>query len=235
MSAALLAPLDPTTEGDRVGAASFILSLRARGVMDLAVLRAMERVPREFFAPRRYADLARSDVALPLAFGQSMTAPAAVAAMLVALGCAPGLRMLEIGTGSGYVAALLAATGGEVRSVERLPILAESAGMRLKAAGFGDLVEIAWGDGLAEGAGGPRLDRILVNGTLAAVPPVLSSRLSVGGRLVCGIATPGGPRILVLVREADGSLARTLGPALRLTAMRGPVVDNAEVGSETEA
>lgn len=234
VSAALLADPEPTA-GARVDAASFILSLRARGVRDLGVLRAMERVPRDLFAPRRYADLARSDVALPLAFGQSMTAPAAVAAMLAALGCGPGQRILEVGTGSGYVSALLIAMGGEVRSVERLPILAESAGLRLKAAGLGGFVEIACRDGLCDDAEAGRLDRVLVNGTLASVPPALTSRLKVGGRLVCGLATPNGPRLLTILRGEDGSLARSVGAPLRLTPIRCPDVANGEPSGATEA
>src|SRR4051812_26461567 len=116
-------PFPPSSEGGRgteaaaVETASFILSLRARGIHDTALLRAMELVPREVFAPRRFADLARTDVALPLPCGQTMTAPRTVATMIAALGIAPGQRILEIGTGSGYVTALLAQMGADVLSV----------------------------------------------------------------------------------------------------------------------
>ena len=100
--------------------------LRARGIRDTTVLRAMELVPREIFAPpRRFTDLARKDVALPLPCGQTMTVPRTVASMLVALGVEPHHRVLEIGTGSGYVTALLARLGREVVSVERFGTLAE--------------------------------------------------------------------------------------------------------------
>ena len=97
--------------GRPIGAASFVLSLRAKGIRDTALLRAMELVPREVFAPRRFTDLARTDVALPLPCGQTMTGPATVAAMLLALGVQAGQRVLEVGTGSGYVTALLAGSG----------------------------------------------------------------------------------------------------------------------------
>src|SRR5688500_18776411 len=124
----------------RVEAAAFVLALRARNIRDTAVLRAMERLPRELFAPRRFADLSRRDLALPLPCGQTMTAPATVATMLAALEARPGQRVLEIGTGSGYVTALLAQLGCRVHTFERYATLAESAVERLGVAGVADAV-----------------------------------------------------------------------------------------------
>src|SRR5829696_1031934 len=146
----LLSPIEAPAEApsERVDAASFILSLRARGIRDTAVLSAMERVRRDLFAPRRFADLARTDVSLPLPFGQTMTAPSTVAAMLVALGARPGERVLEVGTGSGYVSALLARIGCRVITVERYEALAEEAQTRLDVAGLGGAIEMGVGDGL---------------------------------------------------------------------------------------
>jgi len=115
--------------------AAFVMSLRSRGVRDLAVLGAMERVPRDFFAPRRFTDLARADIALPLDYGQTMTAPSVVAAMLVALDLRAGDEVLEIGTGSGYVSGLLAQLGARVRTVERYAPLAESAAATTEPSG----------------------------------------------------------------------------------------------------
>ena len=135
-------------EDEAVGAASFILSLRARGIRDIALLRAMELVPREVFAPRRFTDLSRTDVALPLPCGQTMTAPRTVATMLLALGIQPGQRVLEIGTGSGYVTALLARLGADVVSIERFNTLAESAVQHLKIV-EATTARIEIGDGLA--------------------------------------------------------------------------------------
>src|SRR3712207_1199424 len=109
---------DARDEQAAIGAASFILSLRAKGIRDTALLRDMELVPREVFAPRRFTNLTRTYVALPLPCGQTMTGPATVAAMLLTLGVQPGQRVLEVGTGSGYVTALLAHLGAEVTSVE---------------------------------------------------------------------------------------------------------------------
>jgi protein-L-isoaspartate(D-aspartate) O-methyltransferase len=201
--------LDAARQAD----AAFVLSLRARGIRDTAVLGAMERVPRELFAPRRLADLARTDVSLPLPCGQTMTAPGTVATMLVALGPQPDQRVLEIGTGSGYVAALLARIGCAVRAVERYATLAEEAGVRLGLAGYAVAIEV--GDGLAL-AGGERFDRILLNGAVPAVPRTLTSLLAPGGRLVAGLSRDGLPHLVVVERAQDGALVEEVGAALRL-------------------
>src|SRR3954465_3696722 len=102
-----------------VEAAAFILTLRARGIPATAVLGAMERVPRELFAPSRFADLSRSDVSLPLPCGQTMTTPGVIAVIPVPLGASAAHRVLEVGTGSGYVTAILAKLGCRVPSIER--------------------------------------------------------------------------------------------------------------------
>ena len=139
--------------------AAFVLALRGRGMRDTDTLRAMERVPRERFAPARHRDLARRDLALPLACGQTMTAPTTVAAMLTALALRPGARILEIGTGSGYVTALLLRLGrGPCHSVERYATLADEARDNLVPEDR-PLAEIAVGDGLhpATPAGGGAL------------------------------------------------------------------------------
>ena len=203
-------PLSPLpvagSEKEAVGAATFVLSLRARGIRDVPVLRAMELVPREVFAPRRFADLARADVALPLPCGQTMTAPGTVAAMLEALGVEPGQRVLEVGTGSGYVSALLARLGAEVVTVERYAALAESAVQHWQVAGIaGVAAEIA--DGLAPRPG-ERFDRILLNGAVPDVPEALAAGLSPGGWRR--------PRIVRVERGPDGDLRREAGAPLRI-------------------
>ena len=208
---------EDATRREQVGAAAFILTLRARGLRDTAVLGAMERVPREMFAPQRFADLARTDVSLPLACGQTMTAPATVASMLVALGLEPGQRVLEIGTGSGYVTALLAKLGVRVRTVERYATLAEGAGARLRLAGLSDGATVTVGDGLALSDESGRFDRILVNGSAKAVPPMLTSLIAPGGRLVGALSAADGlPRLSRVERGDDGQLRYDLGPPLRI-------------------
>jgi protein-L-isoaspartate(D-aspartate) O-methyltransferase len=218
-------PVEPAPR-ERVEAASFVLTLRARGVRDKTVLGAMERVPRDLFAPRRFADLARSDIALPLPCGQTMTAPSVVAAILVALGVEPGQRVLEIGTGSGYTTALLARLGCRIHTVERYAPLAEEAGARLAAAGTIGSIDVEIGDGLAPSATGARFDRILVNGAVAALPPAVTALLAPGGRLVGAILVEGLPRLVRAERSYQGTLSQELGSALRLTSL-----SNAEAGS----
>lgn len=194
--------------------AAFVMALRARGVGDTALLSAMERISREGFAPRRYADLARADVALPLACGQTMTAPSTVAAMLLALKLQPGQRVLEVGTGSGYVTALLVQLGARVVTVERYGSLAEAARLHLAAAGVIDQVTLLVGDGLALSLEG-EFDRVILNGTVPSVPSGIASRLAAAGRLVGGAPGVSGPRLLVLAPAEEG-LRPELGAPLRL-------------------
>ena len=205
-------------DGDQhaVETAAFVLALRARGIRDTAVLGAMERARRELFAPRRFADLARTDVALPLPCGQTMTAPSVVAVMVSALAAGCGGRALEIGTGSGWVTAVLAKLGCRVQTVERYATLAESAAARFAVAGVAGAIALNVGDGLAPGAIEGRFDRILVNGAVFSVPAHVTSLLGPGGRLVGALVSDGWPRLVRIDRLPDGQLAQDLGPALRV-------------------
>lgn len=211
----ILPEAEARDEQEAIGAASFILSLRAKGIRDTALLRAMELVPREVFAPRRFTDLARTDVALPLPCGQTMTGPATVAAMLLALSVKPGQRVLEVGTGSGYVTALLARLGAEVTSVERFNTLAESAAQHLKIVDAAR-IRLEVGDGLATRVR-DRFDRILLNGAHPEIPETLTSLLAPGGSLIGAIAGSGGPRLLRIERSSDGELAQSIGAPLRIS------------------
>jgi protein-L-isoaspartate(D-aspartate) O-methyltransferase len=202
-------------EQEAIGVASFILSLRAKGIRDTALLRAMELVPRDVFAPRRFRDLSRTDIALPLPCGQTMTAPGTVAAMLLALGLEPGHRVLEVGTGTGYVTALMAHLGAEVTTVERFSTLAESASQHLKIVEAGR-VRMEVGDGLAMRVR-DRFDRILLNGARPEIPATLTSLLGPGGRLVGARVQEGAPRLVQIDRQPDGELTQSLGAPLRIS------------------
>lgn len=203
------------SEQEVIGVASFVLSLRAKGIRNTALLRAMELVPRDVFAPRRFRDLSRIDVALPLPCGQTMTAPSTVATMLLALGVAPGQRVLEVGTGTGYVAALLAHLGAEVVTVERFNSLAESASQHLKIVEAGR-VHVEIGDGLAARVR-DRFDRILLNGARPELPQTLTALLAPGGRLVGALTEEGAPRLVQIDRLPDGEFSRGLGAPLRIS------------------
>jgi len=205
-------------EQEAIGVASFLLSLRAKGIRNTALLRAMELVPRDVFAPRRFRDLSRADIALPLPCGQTMSSPGTVATMLLELDVKPGQRILEIGTGTGYVSALLAHLGAEVITVERFNTLAESAAQHLKIV-EASKVHLEIGDGLAVRVR-DRFDRILLNGTRPEIPQSLMSLLAPGGRLV-GALTPmeGPPRLVRIDRSPEGEFSRNLGAPLRISAL----------------
>ncbi|AMJ60219.1 protein-L-isoaspartate O-methyltransferase family protein [Bosea sp. PAMC 26642] len=202
-----------SSAGERTVA--FLLSLRAQGVRDLTVLRAMEKVARERFAPSRFADLARQDVSVPLPCGQTMTAPHTVASLLSALDLQPSMRVLEVGTGSGYVAALLSAMGAEVVSLERYRTLALAAHERLAGNGFA-AVDLRHADGFQPDRTLGRFDRILVNGVAHAIPEALLTRLAPAGKLVGALRVEGAARRVLVTRIEDGAFDHATGPAVRL-------------------
>ena len=183
--------------------AAFLLRLRAKGVRDLAVLRALEAVPRDLFVPHRYADLAAKDVALPIPCGQVMTEPFVLARMAEALELGPTCRVLEVGCGSGYACAVLARLSASVVSVERYRSLATQARTRLGALGVVN-VSVHWGDGLALPPEIGLFDRIVVHACLDRVPAELGRHLSEHGCIVFGAASGDGPGQQMLVKGRSG-------------------------------
>jgi len=165
----------------------FMLRLRARGIRDLRLLRALERAPRSLFMPQRYADVAARDIALPIGGGQTSPPPSVVAAMIEALDPPPHGRVLEVGAGSGYATALLAQLSGEVVSLERRRTLALEAAARLSAFGV-DNARVEWVDALAYDPGPARFDAILVHAAVESPPSRLLALLSEGGALVAVVA-----------------------------------------------
>ena len=138
--------------------AQFTLAMRARGINDLSLLRALERAPRALFMPPRFADIAGRDLALPIGCGQTSPPPSIVAAMIAALALKPEHRVCEIGTGTGYCAALLAQLANSIVSLERFQTLAVEASTRIKAFGLVN-VTVDWADGFEHHRRGERLDR----------------------------------------------------------------------------
>jgi protein-L-isoaspartate(D-aspartate) O-methyltransferase len=185
----------------------FLLTLRRRGISDQAVLRAMDEVPRGQFVTMQFADRAYADQALPIDCGQTISQPYVVAYMTEQLGLRPHHRVLEVGTGSGYQAAVLSRLAREVVSVERYRTLAEQARERLKALGY-DNVEVVIGDGFA---GVPRrapYDRINVTAAAETVPQVLLDQLTEGGVMVLPLGQHGGSQHIVKLTKLQTGIER---------------------------
>jgi protein-L-isoaspartate(D-aspartate) O-methyltransferase len=182
----------------------FLLSLRRRGIVDQAVLRAMDEVPRNAFVMETYRDDAYGDHALPIACGQTISQPYVVAYMTELLDVRPEHRVLEIGTGSGYQAAILSRLAREVVSVERYKTLAESAAKRLDRLGYRNVTVLA-GDGLAGAAEHAPYDRIMVTAAAESIPDTLVEQLAQDGVMIL----PLGPhesaqQVVKLTKEEKG-------------------------------
>ncbi len=176
--------------------------LRQRGIGDERVLAAMERVPRHEFAPERYRDQAYEDHPLPIGEGQTISQPYIVAVMLDALKLAPTDKVLEIGTGSGYVTALLAELTAHVISIERHESLAESALALLAALGYSNL-KVVTGDGTQGFLESAPYDAIVVSAAAAEMPPALIAQLGDGGRMIIPVGSEDSQQ-LRLVRVENG-------------------------------
>lgn len=162
--------------------------IRRRGIADERVLTAMRRVPRHEFVPQSHASAAYSDGALPIGHGATISQPYIVAIMTYCL-CIDrdGLRVLEVGTGSGYQAAVLAACGCDVYSIERVPSLHSRAEEDLRRTGYLDRVRLRLGDGSQGWPEEGPFDRIMITAAAPAVPTALAEQLAEGGLLVAPI------------------------------------------------
>jgi protein-L-isoaspartate(D-aspartate) O-methyltransferase len=187
---------------DNVGRMQFLLALRKRGISEPAVLRAMDEVPREHFVDRPFVDDAYADQALPIACGQTISQPYVVAYMTEQLDVHPHHRVLEIGTGSGYQAAVLSRLAREVVSVERYRTLAESASARLTALGY-ENVEVQVADGFAGVPEGAPYDRIIITAAAEAIPETLIGQLADGGVMVLPLGPHAGPQQLVKLTKKE--------------------------------
>ena len=189
--------------------------LRARGITDERVLGAILAVPRDAFVAADLRAVAYADDALPIEAGQTISQPYIVGRMTELLRVGPGDRVLDIGTGSGYQAAVLAELGCRVVSIERHAVLADTARERLERLGYGDRVEVRFGDGsLGDPAGAPWRG-ILVAAAAPRVPEALRAQLAPdGGRLVLPVGDRNRQELITVTRSADTWTEASDGPVV---------------------
>lgn len=198
----------PAGEGEQAERAAFIMGLRQRGIRDVAVLRAMELVPRPLFVDPLLRRHAYDDVALPIPCGQTMSQPSLVAAMTEALGVTAEHTVLEVGTGSGYQAAVLAHLAARVVTIDRYRTLVTQAQARFEVLGLRNVTAYV-GDGTQGMPARAPFDRIMVTAAGADIPRELVDQLKFGGVLVMPIGEPEEVQTLVRYVKAQTGRIRT--------------------------
>jgi len=205
---------------DQIG---LIMQLRRRGIRDTGVLRAIERVPREMFVDPAFAGHAYQDIALPIECGQTISQPYVVAFMTEKLELDRTHKVLEIGTGSGYQAAVLSHLCRRVYTVERWRELQKSADRRFAALGITNVTAII-GDGWLGWPPQAPFDRIIVTAAAAEAPAALVEQLKVGGRMIIPLGEDRDRQSLVLIeKSADGLTKASVLPVRFVPLMRGRV------------
>jgi protein-L-isoaspartate(D-aspartate) O-methyltransferase len=194
-----------------------------RGVSDAATLTAMRATPRHEFVPPEYRGDAYGDFPLPIGYGQTISQPHIVAYMTEVLRPRVGMKVLEVGTGSGYQAAVLAATGCEVYTVEIFGALATAARDRLARLGYRE-VTVRHGDGHFGWTEHAPFDAVIVTAAAGYIPPALVEQLKLGGRMIIPVGTVYGVQYLILVeKDARGEVTtRTLIPVRFVHMLEGP-------------
>lgn len=178
------------------------------------VIEAFLKIPREEFVPRHLRRLAYADTPLPIGYGQTISAPHMVAIMTEALAPKRGHRVLEVGTGSGYQAAILAEIVGDeghVWTIERIPALAEFARENLRRTSYARRVTVIVGDGSKGYPGAMPYDRIIVTAAAPDVPEPLIEQLAPGGRLIIPVGNSFIQRLLIMDKRPNGSVAKKWG------------------------
>ncbi len=199
----------------------FQLNLRRRGISDQAVLRTMEEIPREMFVEAADRADAYRDSALGIACGQTISQPFVVAYMTEQLQLRKQHRVLEIGTGSGYQAAILSRLAGHILTIERYRTLAERARVRLAKLGC-DNVEVMLGDGFDVPADAGNFDRILVTAAMEQIPDALAQRLDPEGVLIAPVGPQQGTQTLIrMVRTEAGFECKELVDVRFVPALHG--------------
>ncbi len=201
--------------------------LRARGIRDLRLLQAMADIPRHEFVDPRYRDQAYEDHPLPIDAGQTISQPYIVALMLELLQLDPSSKVLEIGTGSGYQAAVLSQLAGHVYTMERHPELARQAAETLSRLGLTN-VGVLTGDGSLGLAEQAPFDAIVVAAAAAQIPPALFEQLREGGRMIIPVGPPEAQE-LQLVRKQGGTAMISMREGCRFV----PLISD-EAGTELQ-
>ena len=205
--------------------------LQRRDITDPRVLVAMGTVPRHRFVPEAMVSRAYGDYPLPIGEGQTISQPYIVALMTQWAEVAPGDKVLEVGTGSGYQAAVLAELTEKVFSIEIRPELARQAAARLHDLGYGR-VRVRSGDGYQGWPEAAPFDAILVTAAAPRVPPALTAQLKEGGRLVIPLGLPGEPQTLMRYRRVQGKLVEEASLAVRFVPLVRPPALQAAPGAD---
>jgi protein-L-isoaspartate(D-aspartate) O-methyltransferase len=196
----------------------FLLTLRRRGISDQGVLRAMDEVPRDRFVEASFLDSAYADQALPIACGQTISQPYVVAYMTEQLVVRSHHRVLEVGTGSGYQAAVLSRLAREVVSVERYRTLADAARERLQSLGYNNVAIVA-GDGFAGVPGRAPYDRIIITAAAETLPQSLLDQLAEGGMMILPLGSHEGSQHLIKLTKSETGTRRENLIAVRFVPM----------------
>jgi protein-L-isoaspartate(D-aspartate) O-methyltransferase len=211
--------------------AHMVHRLRAQGIAPEAVLEAMNRVPRHLFVDAALATQAYEDTSLPIGLQQTISKPSVVARMASLLLAGAGAtqrgdlgRVLEIGTGCGYQAAVLSLLARDVVSIERLRALCDKASVNLRAWGEGCGIDLVYADGTQLGQQGRLFDSIISAAGGQTVPEVWLAQLAEGGRLVAPTVGPSGQQLLCVVDKANGQLKRTLYEPVHFVPLKSGVV-----------
>ncbi|MEL4318916.1 protein-L-isoaspartate(D-aspartate) O-methyltransferase [Leifsonia sp. YIM 134122] len=189
--------------------------LEARGIRDPAVLAAMRTVPRELFVPQELIARAHDDTPLPIGAEQTISQPYIVARMLEAAELGPTARVLDVGTGSGYAAAVTAELAMHVVSIERIPELADAAARRLRSLGYAGITVLV-GDGTLGAPEHAPFDAIIAAAAGPDIPPAWVAQLAPHGRIVLPIEAASGHQELIVASVGDGGslIRRSLGAVL---------------------
>jgi protein-L-isoaspartate(D-aspartate) O-methyltransferase len=190
-----------------------------RGIRSADILRAMRATPRHLFVPKEVQAEAYDDHPLPIGYGATISQPYIVAFMTALLGPSKQQRVLEIGTGSGYQAAVLAQLVSRVYSVEIVPELAQSAQKTLSALGYCNVL-VRQGDGYEGWQEYAPFDRIIVTAAASEVPKALIEQLAIGGRLVAPVGPTWIQELIVVDKKPDGTVKRSTGPLVMFLPMR---------------